>query len=122
MENTLNGVLVQPIAADVLGRTYILRPVADPLAAFFIEEGADPEVDAAHVTAPKPFVVAELDRTVPPYQTRAVYEAASEPKEYLEIPGARHIRCRHGEHGARYEARVIDFLQRHLGLADGSGD
>jgi len=53
------------------------------------------------------------DSLVSPRQSRRLYEAAGEPKELFEVGGAAHADA-HATAPAAYEARVLDFLARHL--------
>ena len=61
--------------------------------------------------APRPLLVVlgEADTTVPPAMSRAIFDAAGQPKQLLAIPGAGH-----GEYarvgGASYAQRLVDFF------------
>jgi fermentation-respiration switch protein FrsA (DUF1100 family) len=61
------------------------------------------------LTLPKLIVAAERDEIVPPAQTRRLYELASPPKRFFEIPGARHNDA-YRVGGAAYLAVWREFL------------
>ncbi|MEP6807732.1 MAG: alpha/beta fold hydrolase [Chloroflexota bacterium] len=53
------------------------------------------------------------DHLVSPGQSRRLFAAAGEPKELFEVEGAAHAEA-HSIAPESYEARVLDFLARHL--------
>ena len=55
----------------------------------------------------------ELDERTPQGETRALFDAAPDPKHLWIVPGATH-RDLHRQAGAEYEARVLTFLATHL--------
>lgn len=67
--------------------------------------------------APRPVLVIHgaADETTPLGYGRALYEAAGQPREWLEVPGAGHTEA-HARAGAEYEARVTAFFTRALAL------
>lgn len=65
----------------------------------------------ARVDAPVLVVAAEEDRIVPMSLSRAVYDAATEPKRWLEIPGVGH-NDRSLLDGPRMIGAVVDLLGR----------
>ena len=51
------------------------------------------------------------DTAVPSRMTRALFEAAREPKQFWEVPGARH--CRYAQAaGSAYGDRLVDFFNK----------
>jgi alpha-beta hydrolase superfamily lysophospholipase len=56
------------------------------------------------------------DRLIDASQSRRLFEAAGEPKELYEVPGAAHGES-HAVAGEAYEERVLGFLARHLEMA-----
>jgi fermentation-respiration switch protein FrsA (DUF1100 family) len=57
---------------------------------FVIRTRFDNEAKISRVTAPKLIVAAGRDDVVPPGHARRLFELASEPREFYEIPGATH--------------------------------
>lgn len=62
---------------------------------------------------PKLIVCAERDEVVPPEQTRKVFELASPPKRFFQIPGARH-NDGYIAGGADYMDQWRDFLEEYV--------
>lgn len=63
------------------------------------------------ISAPLLVVVGELDEIVPASLSRQLFDAATAPKEWLEIPGARHNDALLLE-GGRVVEGVVAFLQK----------
>lgn len=65
--------------------------------------------------APRPLLVisGSTDRLMPEHDVRALFAAASEPKQIWIIPEASHGKC-HEVAGLEYETRVTGFLNRAL--------
>src|SRR5574338_626858 len=81
-----------------------------------------PPIDCVPHVAPRGLllIAPQEDRLVSPGQSRALYEAAREPKELFGVPGAAHSEA-HAVAGEAYERRVLDFLARHVDGAAPSG-
>lgn len=76
-------------------------------------EDAPPEQCIGKI-APRPVLIfgGDADATVPPSMTRALFDAAREPKELWMIPGAHH-----GDYAAAtpdYETRIVRFFTESL--------
>ena len=61
---------------------------------------------------PKLFLASQNDDTVPYSQSLALYRAAPEPKEFIDIPYG-HISAVQGFEGI-YRYAVLDFLDKNL--------
>jgi dienelactone hydrolase len=96
--------------------------VADPAAVIIIgapmghpdlEINVSPaELQAA--TAPKLFIAAEDDRSVPAAETQAMYELAADPKEIVLYPASQHgTALLATQHGPDLQQRILDFIQLH---------
>ncbi|HVF45831.1 MAG TPA: alpha/beta fold hydrolase [Pyrinomonadaceae bacterium] len=68
---------------------------------------------APKVTAPKLFVAGAEDGHTTLAESRQLFDAASGPKEFWVIDGARHQDL-HALKGREYEERVLAFLDKHL--------
>jgi len=68
---------------------------------------------AAENRVPKLFIAAADDRHTTIAESRELFRRAAEPKELWEVPGAAHVDL-HGFSPAAYEARILDFFQKHL--------
>lgn len=66
-----------------------------------------------HLRAPVLIISGTQDRHTTADETRRLFEAAPAPKELWLVEGAAHVDL-HGFAREAYEARVLDFLQRHL--------
>jgi dipeptidyl aminopeptidase/acylaminoacyl peptidase len=67
----------------------------------------------SRIKTPALFIHGRLDRRIPIDQGRRLFEAAPEPKEWLEVPGADHNDvARHGR--LRYWLRLSRFRDRCL--------
>ena len=64
----------------------------------------------SHITVPKLFIGGSMDQHTTPAETRALYDAAAEPKELWIVEGAAHTDM-HTEAKVEYERRVIAFLR-----------
>lgn len=60
------------------------------------------------------FIHGDLDETTDPADSRALYEAAGEPKEIWQLEGVGHCDAYFADR-ARYAATVAAFFDRHLG-------
>ncbi len=78
------------LEAPFLSAPEMARAVYPFVPSFLVRARFDNETTVRRLVAPKLFVQAERDEVVPPDQTRRLFAAASPPKEYLVIPGARH--------------------------------
>src|SRR5437764_16014 len=65
--------------------------------------------------SPRPifFIHGDADKTVPVSMSRALYEAAKEPKELWIVPGAAHLEC-HKRAGDDYVNRIVRFFLKNL--------
>lgn len=79
----------------------------------FWSDALRPVDRVALVTAPKLFVAGTEDRHTTMAQSRALFEAACEPKELWAVEGAAHVDL-HAFARADYERRVGAFLAAHL--------
>jgi alpha-beta hydrolase superfamily lysophospholipase len=75
----------------------------------------DPIRAVAHV-APRPLLIISPaeDRLIHRNQSERLFERAGEPKELYRVAGAGHAEA-YAIDPERYRARVLDFLERHLG-------
>ena len=89
-------------AASLRARTRLLSP---------LDRVADVAPRGLLIIAPRE------DRLIDHSQALRLYAAAREPKDLYVVPGAGHPEA-HTFGGTDYEARVLEFLERHL---DGSG-
>jgi uncharacterized protein len=74
-------------------------------------------IDVVHDISPRPLFVigGDADKTVPPFMTRALYEAARNPKFLWTVPGAGHggyARAAGDEYGSRLVRFFTDTLIR----------
>lgn len=94
--------LQQPISMEFLESTFEHRPIA-----------------ALPALAGRPLllVAAELDTVTPAADFQALYEAASEPKKLVVIPGIRHYDIYSGEPLERSIAEEVAWFQEHLAPA-----
>ena len=61
---------------------------------------------------PKLFITAEDDDTVPPEDTRALFDLAAEPKDWQTYPGSAHgTELFEGEHKSAVQLRILEFVQ-----------
>jgi uncharacterized protein len=65
------------------------------------------------VAAPKLFIAGAEDRHTTLEESRRLFDAAGEPKEFWAVEGARHQDL-HALKGREYEERVLSFLEKHL--------
>jgi uncharacterized protein len=65
------------------------------------------------IAVPKLIIAGTADRHTRLAESRALYEAAAQPKEFWPIEGAAHVNF-HSFAGAAYERRVLDFIGRTL--------
>ena len=73
----------------------------------------------SRLPVPVLFIHGDRDNIAPVDQGRQLFEAAPEPKEWLEIPGAGHNDTV-PLGGDRYFQRITAFVQQHLGAGSGS--
>ena len=74
----------------------------------------DFEIQSADLNTeiPKLFITAENDDTVPPEDTRALYELAAEPKDWQTYPGSAHgTELFEGESKSALQIRILEFIQ-----------
>jgi fermentation-respiration switch protein FrsA (DUF1100 family) len=98
--------------ADVAQGDFPLLPVW-----WLVRDRFDSVDKIAHVGAPLFIVHGERDEVVPVRFGRALFAAASEPKEAMWLPGAGHAVI--GQYAV--DAAVVDFLKRR-GVAPGGGN
>ncbi len=94
----------------------VFRPLLTSQLRLRLGIGADdlhPVDHVGHVNAPKLFVVGAEDKHTTLEESRQLFGAAVEPKELWVLEGARHQDL-HALKGREYEARVLDFFQKHL--------
>lgn len=72
-----------------------------------------PIKDAAHLTVPKFFISGDVDVNTPATEAKALFEAASEPKQFWIIEKAGH-QDMHAFARAEYESRILAFFTLHL--------
>lgn len=68
-----------------------------------------PEAFLPSANTPLFIIAAGCDGIMPPVDVRRLYAAAAGPKEYWEVPGASHAKCRQTA-PSEYESRVASFL------------
>jgi len=71
------------------------------------------EIEAADIDTdiPKLFITAENDNTVPPRNTRELFEIAAEPKEWQTYPGTAHgTDLFNTESGQELQQRILNFI------------
>ena len=97
----------------VLKRSVWLWPLY-PLAPLFLSAHYDAINAVAHI-APRPilFIHGDADTVVPVSMSKALFEAAQDPKELWIVPGAGHLEC-HKQDPAAYEKRIALFFETHL--------
>lgn len=76
-------------------------------------EDLHPIDHAAQVTAPKLFIAGAEDVHTTLEESRQLFGAAAEPKEFWAVEGARHQDL-HALKGREYEERILDFFDKHL--------
>jgi fermentation-respiration switch protein FrsA (DUF1100 family) len=72
-----------------------------------------PERKIAQINCPKLIIAGERDRHTTVADSRALYAAASEPKELWIVPNAGHVNL-YAAAQSEYEKRVLAFLERTL--------
>lgn len=70
---------------------------------------------AGKITAPKFFIAGAADPLTTAAESRALFAAAAEPKQFWLVAGAAHVDI-HAFARAEYERRVLEFLEPRLGL------
>jgi fermentation-respiration switch protein FrsA (DUF1100 family) len=88
-----------------------------PLAWLAADNSQTPREDIPQIS-PIPLIVVHgtKDRVVPISMGRKVFELAREPKEFWEIPGAKHTQfmfMNEGEEGERFYVRVAEIAKAH---------
>ena len=73
----------------------------------------NPEGKIAQISCPKLIIAGERDRHTTVADSRALYAAASEPKELWIVPEAGHVNL-YAAAESEYEKRVLAFLERTL--------
>jgi fermentation-respiration switch protein FrsA (DUF1100 family) len=68
---------------------------------------------AAKITVPKFFIAGAADRLTTAEESRALFAAAAEPKQFWLVAGAAHVDI-HAFAREEYERRVLDFLAPRL--------
>jgi uncharacterized protein len=95
---------------------YPFLPIVDPL----IRDRWPADEQMGGIRAPLLVVVAERDRIVPPSESRRLYDAAQDPRAWVEVPDADHNDLQMLD-GDELLAAVIDFLDRHAVLTARQG-
>lgn len=100
------------IAARHLQKRILIPPLARGLATLCVSAGYDP-VDAVPRLAPRPLlvIVAGNDNICFPDLGRELFDAACEPKEIWEAPGADHLAIMEGNANALMD-RITGFFDR----------
>jgi fermentation-respiration switch protein FrsA (DUF1100 family) len=100
------------IAAEHLRQLVGIRALADWLSTMLVSDGYDP-IDYVAKIAPRPLLcfTSADDAICYAHLGRALYDAAGEPKEYVEVKGAGHLNMQDVA-GYEYQRRVLDFLKR----------
>lgn len=97
------------IARDKLGQLWLTWPFQWPLS-FLVSEGASPQRLAARR---KPIPLLQFhslaDPVVPFYLGRRLFEAASGPKEFVEVRGSGHTEA-FGQRREEHQGRIVAFL------------
>jgi fermentation-respiration switch protein FrsA (DUF1100 family) len=65
------------------------------------------------LTSPKLFIAGSNDLHTTIEESERLYEAASEPKDFWVIQGAKHVDLHHAA-PTEYESRVLEFFQKNL--------
>lgn len=76
-------------------------------------EDLHPIDHVGRVAAPKLFIAGAEDRHTTLEESRRLFDAAGEPKEFWAVEGAHHQDL-HALKGREYEGRVLSFLEKHL--------
>lgn len=76
-------------------------------------EDLRPIACAAKISAPKFFIAGAADRLTTAQESRALYAAAAEPKQFWLIDKAAHVDL-HAFAGAEYETRILEFFGKYL--------
>ncbi|MFC1679454.1 alpha/beta hydrolase [Elusimicrobiota bacterium] len=100
------------IAAATLRRSWILRPLARPLARLMLSRGYEPQ-ERIGFLSPRPVLLIHGDRdsTIPSDMAERLLSRASEPKALWVVKGAGHLGCRKVA-GKDYEDRIAGFFAR----------
>jgi fermentation-respiration switch protein FrsA (DUF1100 family) len=113
--------LRQAVVARIAIRLGPLAPLLAPLLLAQVEPRLGVPVDAIapiegarHIQAPLLLIAGDLDRHTRIEESRAIFEAAPEPKSLWVVPGAAHQNF-HRVAPAEYEERVLDFFAHTLG-------
>ena len=74
-------------------------------------------IDVVAAVSPRPLLIISPgdDRLIHADQSERLFRRAGEPKEILRIPGAGHAEA-YAADPERYQAAVLDFLERHLAV------
>lgn len=97
-----------PSLVEVARRAYPFLPVR-----LLMIDRYECEEKIGRVQCPVLFIHGERDSLIAPDLGRALFERASEPKEWYEVPGAEHNDVP-WVGGTEYAARIQAFLRRHL--------
>jgi uncharacterized protein len=97
------------IGMTVMRRHWFTWPFAWPMAPFL--GGTYDPIRYVDQIAPRPllFIHGDADKIIPLEMSKALFDAAKEPKELWIIPGAGHLECRR-KAGAEYEKKVAAFF------------
>jgi fermentation-respiration switch protein FrsA (DUF1100 family) len=101
-----------PSVVDVGARAYWWLPVR-----LLARIRYDSRKKVSELSCPKLFIHSVKDDVVPIDLGRKIFEAASEPKSFLEVPGS-HNEISAGE-GSRYALGVAEFIERLRGMSPG---
>ena len=72
-----------------------------------------PIKQVGRITVPKLFIAGAEDKNTTLSESKDLFAAAAEPKEFWSVPGAGHIDL-HPFTKTEYEKRVLEFLSKHL--------
>lgn len=97
------------VARSKLAQPWLTRPLRWPLSFLFSERFAPVRLAAARPPMPLLMMHAPGDPVVPYERGRALYDAASGPKEFWDIPGGGHTDAL-GRFGAEYRPRLARWL------------
>ncbi len=89
-------------------------PIKIPYEVVLDDEKFDPVKDIALIKCPLLVVLGLEDDTVLPKDTRAIYEAANEPKKMIEIKGMNHDYKKYPDQVALVNREVVKFFTENL--------
>ena len=105
---SLGGITAGKVAAAAEADALVVLSAGPDLSAYGLVVSG-PELDAVRV--PKLFIASADDTTVPLADTRAYFEHAPEPKQFVSYPGSSHgVRILDGPHAQELRTLLVGFI------------